>query len=56
MVGAAITPVTGPMELGGVAVALFGGLTLGGLVTVFDDMVELFRPTAKTSDAARSLL
>jgi hypothetical protein len=43
---------SGKVEPGGVVVAVFAGLVLGGLVAVFDDVVELFR--GATRDTAVS--
>ncbi|WP_433373232.1 MauE/DoxX family redox-associated membrane protein [Streptosporangium sp. CA-115845] len=54
LMGAAVTPATGPVEAGGVAIAVFGGLILGGLFTVIDDLVELFKPIAESTGASHS--
>lgn len=41
----------GPLDLGIAAIAAVGGLVLGALVTVFDDLYELFRPTPAASSS-----
>ncbi|RJL24851.1 methylamine utilization protein MauE [Bailinhaonella thermotolerans] len=43
-VGVAAAGATGPVEAGGAVVAVCAGLVVGGLVTVMDDIVQLFRP------------
>ncbi|MEV0650406.1 MauE/DoxX family redox-associated membrane protein [Phytomonospora sp. NPDC050363] len=48
LVGAAVG---GPLEFGLAAVAVVGGLVFGGLVTMFDDLYELFRPTPATTSS-----
>ncbi|MEU9363637.1 MauE/DoxX family redox-associated membrane protein [Streptomyces avermitilis] len=47
--GAAAVPAAGPVQLGGVVVAVSGGLLLGGLTAVLDDLVDLFRSVDKGS-------
>ncbi|MEO3925050.1 MauE/DoxX family redox-associated membrane protein [Micromonosporaceae bacterium B7E4] len=53
-VGAAamLTP-TAPAQAGGVAVAMATGLLLGGLLTVLDDIVELFGSTSGQATGER---
>ena len=43
--------VGGSPELGVAVIAGVGGLVFGGLVTVFDDLYELFRPTPAASSS-----
>lgn len=43
---AAVSAGADPVRLGGMGVALGAGLVLGGLVTVLDDIVELFGSTS----------
>jgi hypothetical protein len=51
MVGAAaVFASSAPAHLGGVAVAIVAGLVLGGMVTVLDEVADLFRSTG--GDAA----
>ncbi|MGC9671363.1 MauE/DoxX family redox-associated membrane protein [Planosporangium sp. 12N6] len=54
-IGVATAPQAGPVHVGGLVVAVCAGLVLGALVTVLDDIVELFQPVNKDLGAARTL-
>ncbi|MGW4638167.1 MauE/DoxX family redox-associated membrane protein [Sphaerisporangium sp. NPDC004334] len=53
-IGAVTTLSDGAVDGGGAVVALFAGLVLGGMVTVLDDVVELFRPHHRYAVSSRS--
>ncbi|MFJ7496361.1 MauE/DoxX family redox-associated membrane protein [Streptomyces sp. NPDC097727] len=51
--GAVAATGSGQVHVGGAVLAVFGGLLLGGLVTVLDDLFDLFRPGGGTGRPVR---